>query len=222
MKKFISAFIACSLALLTFASCGSKSKDDKKDGKTADIEGKWALSDVPDSEINSAGLIFGNNGSGSMYEETSSIFSFSGDSMNLYGYAIDKEYIKEENDVVTVTLRDSNIIVMKRLESSGNGFDGKYSLSGGSLYDSLSQAVASKDGKTDITVELSDGHSFVIFNDLFTYKTKGKDLVISGCSPLIMPSADENSDEISAEYKVEGDKLTIIDDKNTNVLTKVA
>ena len=68
MKKFISAFIACSLALLTFASCGSKSKDDKKDGKTADIEGKWALSDVPDSEINSAGLIFGNNGSGSMYE----------------------------------------------------------------------------------------------------------------------------------------------------------
>ena len=69
---------------------------------------------------------------------------------------------------------------------------------------------------------VSDGHSFVIFNDLFTYKTKGKDLVISGCSPLIMPSADENSDEISAEYKVEGDKLTIIDDKNTNVLTKVA
>ena len=221
MKKFISAFIACSLALLTFASCG-KAKDDKKGGKTADIEGKWALSDVKDSEINSAGLIFGDNGNGSMYEETSSIFSFSEDSMNLYGYAIDKEYIKEEDDVVTVTLQDDDIIVMKRLESSGSGFDGKYSLSGGKLYESLSNAVASKDGKTDITVELSDGHSFVIFNDLFTYKTKGKDLVISGCSPLIMPSADENSEEISAEYKVEGDKLTIIDDKNTNVLTKVA
>ena len=52
--------------------------------------------------------------------------------------------------------------------------------------------------------------------------TEGSDLVISGCSPLIIPSADEDSDEITAEFKLDGDTLTIIDDKNSNVLTRVA
>ena len=221
MKKLITSIIACSMALLALASCG-KSSGSKKKEKTADITGKWALSDSPSEDVESVGLIFSDKGKGSIYEETTPVFSFTEDSMILYGYAIDKEYISEENDVVTVSLNNSDVIVMKRLESGGSGYNGKYDLTGGSLYDSLSNAYPSDSGKADITVELMDDKSFVVFNDLFTYETKGSDLVISGCSPLINPSADENSDEMTAEFKIDGDKLTITDDKNSTVLTRVA
>lgn len=221
MKKLITSIIACSLAVFTLASCG-KSSDTKKKEKTADITGKWAFSESPNEDVSSVGLIFSDKGKGSVYEETTPIFSFTEDSMVLYGYAVDKEYITEENDVVTVTLNNSDVIVMKRIKSGGSGFDGTYDLTGGSLYDSLENSVSSESESADITVELKGDKSFVVFNDMFTYKTEGSELVISGCSPLIIPSADEDSDEITAEFKLDGDTLTIIDDKNSNVLTRAA
>ena len=221
MKKLITSIIACSLAVFSLASCG-KSSDTKKKEKTADITGKWAFSESPNEDVSSVGLIFSNKGKGSVYEETTPIFSFTEDSMVLYGYAVDKEYITEENDVVTVTLNNSDVIVMKRIKSGGSGFDGTYDLTGGSLYDSLENSVSSESESADITVELKGDKSFVVFNDMFTYKTEGSELVISGCSPLIIPSADEDSDEITAEFKLDGDTLTIIDDKNRNVLTRAA
>jgi hypothetical protein len=221
MKKLITSIIACSLAVFTLASCG-KSSDTKKKEKTADITGKWAFSESPNEDVSSVGLIFSDKGKGSVYEETTPIFSFTEDSMVLYGYAVDKEYITEENDVVTVTLNNSDVIVMKRIKSGGSGFDGTYDLTGGSLYDSLENSVSSESESADITVELKGDKSFVVFNDMFTYKTDGSELVISGCSPLIIPSADEDSDEITAEFKLDGDTLTIIDDKNSNVLTRAA
>ena len=221
MKKLITSIIACSLAVFSLASCG-KSSDTKKKEKTADITGKWAFSESPNEDVSSVGLIFSDKGKGSVYEETTPIFSFTEDSMVLYGYAVDKEYITEENDVVTVTLNNSDVIVMKRTKSGGSGFDGTYDLTGGSLYDSLENSVSSESESADITVELKGDKSFVVFNDMFTYKTEGSDLVISGCSPLIIPSADEDSDEITAEFKLDGDTLTIIDDKNSNVLTRAA
>ena len=221
MKKLITSIIACSLAVFSLASCG-KSSDTKKKEKTADITGKWAFSESPNEDVSSVGLIFSDKGKGSVYEETTPIFSFTEDSMVLYGYAVDKEYITEENDVVTVTLNNSDVIVMKRIKSGGSGFDGTYDLTGGSLYDSLENSVSSESESADITVELKDDKSFVVFNDMFTYKTEGSELVISGCSPLIIPSAYEDSDEITAEFKVDGDTLTIIDDKNSNVLTRAA
>ncbi len=219
MKKLITSIIACSLAVFTLASCG-KSSDTKE--KTADITGKWAFSESPNEDVSSVGLIFSDKGKGSVYEETTPVFSFTEDSMVLYGYAVDKEYITEENDVVTVTLNNSDVIVMKRIKSGGSGFDGTYDLTGGSLYDSLENSVSSESESADITVELKGDKSFVVFNDMFTYKTEGSELVISGCSPLIIPSADEDSDEITAEFKLDGDTLTIIDDKNSNVLTRAA
>ena len=221
MKKLITSIIACSLAVFSLASCG-KSSDTKKKEKTADITGKWAFSESPNEDVSSVGLIFSDKGKGSVYEETTPIFSFTEDSMVLYGYAVDKEYITEENDVVTVTLNNSDVIVMKRTKSGGSGFDGTYDLTGGSLYDSLENSVSSESESADITVELKGDKSFVVFNDMFTYKTDGSELVISGCSPLIIPSADEDSDEITAEFKLDGDTLTIIDDKNSNVLTRAA
>lgn len=221
MKKLITSIIACSLAVFTLASCG-KSSDTKKKEKTADITGKWAFSESPNEDVSSVGLIFSDKGKGSVYEETTPIFSFTEDSMVLYGYAVDKEYITEKNDVVTVTLNNSDVIVMKRIKSGGSGFDGTYDLTGGSLYDSLENSVSSESESADITVELKGDKSFVVFNDMFTYKTDGSELVISGCSPLIIPSADEDSDEITAEFKLDGDTLTIIDDKNSNVLTRAA
>lgn len=221
MKKLITSIIACSLAVFTLASCG-KSSDTKKKEKTADITGKWAFSESPNEDVSSVGLIFSDKGKGSVYEETTPVFSFTEDSMVLYGYAVDKEYITEENDVVTVTLNNSDVIVMKRIKSGGSGFDGTYDLTGGSLYDSFENSVSSESESADITVELKGDKSFVVFNDMFTYKTEGSELVISGCSPLIIPSADEDSDEITAEFKLDGDTLTIIDDKNSNVLTRAA
>lgn len=220
MKKIITSIAACSLAVCALVSCGSKSDGAKGKKKTADIVGKWALSGVDNQEVESAGLIFHENGNGSMYEDSSSMFHFEDEGFSLGGSVISNDYVKEEGDTVTVDVMGEKILVMKKL-GGNDGYYGKYSLEGGKLYDNFADSMkeeTEQNGKPlDITLNFDGPHSELIFNNIFTYTIDDKKLNISGSSAIF------NSDgsALSGDYTINGDTLTITDSKKTDTLTRV-
>ncbi len=217
MKKIITSIAVCSLAVCAFVSCGSKSEGKKN---SASIIGKWALSGVDNQEVESAGLIFHENGNGSMYEDSSSMFHFEDEGFSLGGSVISNDYVKEEGDTVTVDVMGEKILVMKKL-GGNNGYYGEYTLEGGKLYDNFAESMkeeAEKNGKPlDITLNFDGPHSELIFNNIFTYTIDDKKLNISGSSAIF------NSDgsALSGDYTIKGDTLTITDSKKTDTLTRV-
>jgi hypothetical protein len=217
MKKIVTSIAVCSLAVCAFVSCGSKSEGKKK---AADIVGKWALSGVDNQEVESAGLIFHEDGKGSMYEDSSSMFHFEDEGFSLGGSVISNDYVKEEGDTVTVDVMGEQILVMKKL-GGNDGYYGKYTLEGGKLYDNFADSMkeeTEKNGKPlDITLNFEGPHSELIFNDIFTYTIDDKKLNISGSSAIF------NSDgsAMSGDYTINGDTLTITDSKKTDTLTRV-
>ena len=217
MKKIVTSIAVCSLAVCAFVSCGSKSEGKKK---AADIVGKWALSGVDNQEVESAGLIFHENGNGSMYEDSSSMFHFEDEGFSVGGSVISNDYVKEEGDTVTVDVMGEKILVMKKL-GNNEGYYGEYTLEGGKLYDNFAESMkeeAEKNGKPlDITLNFEGSHSELIFNNIFTYTIDDKKLNISGSSAIF------NSDgsALSGDYTIKGDTLTITDSKKTDTLTRV-
>ncbi|WP_295092286.1 hypothetical protein [Ruminococcus sp.] len=217
MKKIVTSIAVCSLAVCAFVSCGSKSEGKNK---AASIVGKWALSGVDNQEVESAGLIFHENGNGSMYEDSSSMFHFEDEGFSVGGSVISNDYVKEEGDTVTVDVMGEKILVMKKL-GNNEGYYGEYTLEGGKLYDNFAESMkeeAEKNGKPlDITLNFEGSHSELIFNNIFTYTIDDKKLNISGSSAIF------NSDgsALSGDYTINGDTLTITDSKKTDTLTRV-
>lgn len=217
MKKIVTSIAVCSLAVCAFVSCGSKSEGKNK---AASIVGKWALSGVDNQEVESAGLIFHENGNGSMYEDSSSMFHFEDEGFSVGGSVISNDYVKEEGDTVTVDVMGEKILVMKKL-GNNEGYYGEYTLEGGKLYDNFAESMkeeAEKNGKPlDITLNFEGSHSELIFNNIFTYTIDDKKLNISGSSAIF------NSDgsALSGDYTIKGDTLTITDSKKTDTLTRV-
>ena len=109
---------------------------------------------------------------------------------------------------------------MKKLETK-DGNDGLYELKGGMLYTSIVDGMKNKgnfeEDKLDITIDFDGAHSEVVFNDIFTYSTKKDKLTVSGFSGFL----EGDGDSITADYKIEGDTLTIVDTKSTEKLTRV-
>ncbi|MBO4523721.1 MAG: hypothetical protein J5723_03470 [Ruminococcus sp.] len=217
MKKIVTSIAVCSLAVCAFVSCGSKSEGKNK---ATSIVGKWALSGVDNQEVESAGLIFHENGNGSMYEDSSSMFHFEDEGFSVGGSVISNDYVKEEGDTVTVDVMGEKILVMKKL-GNNEGYYGEYTLEGGKLYDNFAESMkeeAEKNGKPlDITLNFEGSHSELIFNNIFTYTIDDKKLNISGSSAIF------NSDgsALSGDYTIKGDTLTITDSKKTDTLTRV-
>ncbi|MBP5578116.1 MAG: hypothetical protein J6X56_01330 [Ruminococcus sp.] len=219
MKKVITSVTVCSLALCALASCGSSAKGG------SDIVGKWAMSDLSnaDQSVDGGGIIFTDGGKGSVYLDTSSLLHFESEGLNVGGTVLAKDYIQEDGKTLTVDVMGQKMLGLTKLES-GEGYDGKYSLDGGILYDSIVQGMEKQGGEgfdksnLDITIDFDGSKSEVVFNDLFTYSTKGKKLTVSGFSGFL--SGGEGS-EAPAEFKIDGDTLELKDSKNTETLTRV-
>ena len=207
MKKVITSITVCSLAVCALASCGSSAKSGEK------IIGKWAMSDLSntDQSVDGGGIIFTDGGKGSVYLDTSSLLHFA------------KDYIKEEGKTLKVDVMGQEMIGLTKLES-GDGYDGKYSLDSGILYDSIVQGIEKQGDSSfdksnlDITIDFDGSKSEVVFNNLFTYETKGKKLTVSGFSGFLGSS---NGKEATAEFKIDGDTLELKDSKSTETLTRV-
>ena len=223
MKKTISSIAVCSLALCVLASCGkakSDSDSSKKSKKTADITGKWSIDGLDNESIQNGGIIFA-DGKGSVYADSSKILHFDEEGFNVSGTVLSKDYYKEDGKKFTLDVMGQEMLVMTKLDDK-EGYDGKYSLDGGLLYDGIIQGL-SKEGEeempesVDITLEFDGDHSEVIFNNLFNYETKDDKITISGYSGMM----DLSGDGGTAEYKIEGDTLTLTSSKKTQTFTRV-
>lgn len=217
MKKVITSITVCSLAVCALASCGSSAKSGEK------LVGKWAMSDLSNAGegVEGGGIIFTEDGKGSVYLDTSSLLHFESEGLNVGGTVLAKDYIKESGDTLTVDVMGQEMIGLTKLETK-DGYDGKYSLKSGILYDSIVQGME-KQGSIDesnlnITIDFDGSSSEVVFNDLFTYETKGKKLIVSGFSGFLNGG---EGDKATAEFKVEGDTLELKDSKSTETLTRV-
>lgn len=217
MKKVITSITVCSLAVCALASCGSSAKSGEK------IVGKWAMSDLSntDQSVDGGGIIFTEGGKGSVYLDTSSLLHFESEGLNVGGTVLAKDYIKESGDTLTVDVMGQEMIGLTKLEK-GEGYDGKYSLDSGILYDSIVQGMENQgsfdEADLDITIDFDGDKSEVVFNDLFTYTTKGKKLTVSGFSGFLNGG---DGKEATAEFKVDGDTLELKDSKSTETLTRV-
>ncbi|MCR4793750.1 MULTISPECIES: hypothetical protein [Ruminococcus] len=214
MKRIISSIAVCSLAVCAFASCGNSSSSSK------DISGKWSIDDLDNnSGIKNGGIIF-KDGKGSVYADSSSILHFEDDGFNVSGTTLSKEYFKEDGKKLTIDVSGQEMIVMTKLDDK-DGYDGKYSLDGGLLYDGIKQGITKGSDEVpdsiNITLEFDGDHSEFVFNDLFDYKTKGDKITITGYSAIM----DLSSDGGTAKYKIDGDKLTIKGSKKSETFTKV-
>jgi len=222
MKKIITSVTVCSLALCALASCGSSKSSDKseKASKKADITGKWSIDNLDNESIKNGGIIFA-DGKGSVYADSSQILHFEDDGFNVSGTVLSKEYYKEDGKKFTLDVMDQEMLVMTKLDDT-EGYDGKYSLDGGLLYDGIVQGL-NKNGDEelpetiDITLVFDGDYSEVVFNDMFDYETKGNKLTITGYSGMM----DFSSDGGTADFKVEGDKLTITSSKRSETFTRV-
>lgn len=230
MKKIISALIACSLALCTLASCGSSknssnsgsgsSKAAKKSDSSSELIGQWALSGVGGNGVDGGGLVFETDGKGSIYQDTSTRLHFEEDGLNLGGNLIPNDNIKREGNTVTIGTDKQTIIKMTKLtDTAGN--DGTYSLDSGSLLDVFVAGIKEKGNLGDKNIAISIGfsgdNSELIFRDLFSYKTEGNKLTLSGFTGL----SSSEGDEIEAEFSIDGDTLVIKAGDAKETLTRV-
>ncbi|WP_295070665.1 hypothetical protein [Ruminococcus sp.] len=223
MKKIISSIAVCSLAICALASCGSEKS--AKSAKSADIAGKWSIDSLENESIEQGGIIF-NDGKGSAYTDSSKMFHFNDEGLVIGSdddtatRTISKDLFKEEGKTLTIDLSGMELLIMNKLDET-EGYNGTYSLDGGILYEQLSAQISGSEENTaeavDITLIFNGDKSEMIFNDLFDYETKDGHLTLSGNSDVMGLSTDGNS----AEYKIEGDKLTIITKNGTETFTRV-
>lgn len=228
MKKLVSSLLACTVVACSLFSCGSSSGSDDKNEKKASkkeptaadlIVGKWKMDGLDAQGIDSGGLMFTADGKGGIYEDTSSLLHFVDDGLNVGGTNISKEFFTEEGDKLTIDVSGQKMLVMTKIEAK-DGYDGKYELNGGILFDSIKQGLEGKgldeNKELDININFDGENSEVVFNDLFTYTVDGSKLTVSGFSGFL----DSDKDEVSADFTIEGDTLTIKDSEKETVLTR--
>lgn len=229
MKKLVSSLLACTVVACSLFSCGSSSGSDDKNEKKASskkepsaadlIVGKWKMDDLNTQGIDSGGLMFTADGKGGIYEDTSSLLHFVDDGLNVGGTNISKDYFTEEGDKLTIDVSGQKMLIMTKLEAK-DGYDGKYALNGGILFDSIKQGLEGKgldeNKALNININFEGEKSEVVFNDLFTYTVDGSKLTVAGFAGFL----ESDKDEVSADFTIDGDKLTIKDSEKETVLTR--
>ncbi len=226
MKKFISSIVLGALTVCSLFSCGDNSDNDggsgkpkKKEKSENSIVGKWKMDNLSAEGIESGGLIFSADGNGSIYEDSSALLHFQDDGLNVGGTVISKDYFTEEGDKLTIEISGQQMLDMKKVDVK-DGYNGKYELTGGILYDTMTSSLNNKGfGENNlITISFNDNKSEVVFENFFTYKVDGSKLIISGDASFLQ----SQGDEVKADFTIENDKLTIKDSNRDNVLTRVS
>ena len=148
------------------------------------------------SEDERDGLMsFAPDGTLDMLFDMSSILSFSGKKVKVYG----DEVLDVEFDGITAraVYHDQECFVIERIsgETSPDNMDGKYRIIGGFMNDTNGGNL----------IVIRNGNTLFSSGDMYTYKTSGSKLTIT--------MKREGGSDIDTEetYGVEGDKLTIVD-----------
>ena len=179
---------------------------------SSSIVGKW----LPDDEEDNEGIAFSEDGTVSLFFDASDSFVFRDDGLlyndTLYPY----EQIEMKDEWLTLKNEEKVLVEMKRLEK-GDGYNGKYQLTGGEMYNGLLVVLLLMQMKdvssVTCTAEFNGDKSELWLNNLFTYKVNGSTLEIT------MPvNAEASSENEAVEFSVDGNSLTIkSDDKETKL-----
>lgn len=213
MKKLISAITACTLAVCSLVSCGDNNTD---------IVGKWSIDDTSifGGVFEEAGFIFSEDGTGSIYENTSSLMSLTDSGFNMNGTVIGTEYISTSGDTLSIDVAGQNLFSLTRITAGSGQYDGKYSLNSCIMYDSLVSGMEEHGINKEnlkVTIEFNGSSSELVMNDLFTYKVSGKTMIIEGIPGFF--TNDEDS-KAGALFSIDGDTLTL-KGKKAETLTRV-
>lgn len=203
MKKLISSFTVCALAVCSITSCMGSQKLD------TEIVGKWSSDDTSTlpSNIDGFGFIFSENGKGSVYEDISSIMHFTDSGLNVGGTIFGDEFLNASGDVISFDIADQKFLSMTRVSFGSSRYDGVYTLTGGMLYDTLAAGLADENdismNNLNVTLEFDGDHSELILNDVFTYTANGRILSLEGMAGTL--AAGEKG---YLRYDIDGDTLT--------------
>lgn len=218
MKRIIAALIACTMITGAFVSCGSsdsssKNADTPASQAKADYAGRWEWDDSSFLNITESGTIrmeatlpvtsmmkFNNDGTGTLenHEIEPGMFDFDGETYRLH----------VDND---------DNMTLKRLEpNDGTEFFGKYELVSGVVYDSMEKgynkraAQSGSDEKLDtdalsILVDIAENNTDI--NILYTIGEISSDNTLR---------IEIGGQTLNGTYSVDGDVMTITNDKGDN------
>lgn len=200
-------------------SSGNVSEDIPEKPIGGDVTGNWEFTDEGTGEIIT--LMLEEDGSGSVYIDTTKyLFLNKKGNLCIFGMDIGDNSVDFDGTTLTATLntdlfgseveeltRNSTLMVLEKTEpGSSSELDGEYRFIGGALGTVLSDKLTGKllgDGDLPVCIRIS-GEDFGIKTDrLFTYKTEGNVLTVSGTEKFAEGA------ESDIKYSVSGDKLII-------------
>ena len=184
------------------------------------LPGQWALDGSKTEYIESTGFIFYDDGYGSFYEDTSKLFHFTDGGLFLMDGVIPDVFFDEHDEYLTIKYFNETLMEMKRIESR-NGYDGKYELYGGKLYDTIINSVIDRrDVDTSsfyVVVDFDGDHSELMFDNCFTYRVEGNIVFIDDFANVFGLDGDQGY----TTYSISGNKLTLSGNNNTRVYTRI-
>ena len=191
----------------------------------AALVGSWLPEKEEGDEEDSdeEGIAFTEDGHISMFFDTSKKFIFREDGLFYNDKVYPYDMLKWDGDNVSLTEDDKTLFEMKRTEK-GSGYDGKYTVYGGEMYQGMLiilLLLQTKDiSSITITAEFSGDHSEMWLNNFMEYKVEGNTL------EFVLPVDGDGEQKTSnkLEFKVDGDTLTLTqkpDDENSEPKTSV-
>ena len=185
----------------------------------AALVGKW-LPEGDDAD-NDEGIAFTEDGNISLFFDTSKRFLFREDGLLYNDKVYSYDQLEWEGDNVSLTADDKTLFRMKRTEK-GSGYNGKYVVYGGDMYDGMVAILLLariKDiSAVTITAEFEGEHSELWLNNFFQYKVDGNTIEVT--VPVDSEEKQESNNKL--EFSVDGDVLTMKtqEDGKTTVLRR--
>lgn len=176
-----------------------------------------------DPDSGDEGIAFTEDGHISMFFDTSKKFIFREDGLLYKDKVYPYDMLKWDGDDLSLTEDGKTLFEMRRTEK-GNGYDGKYTVYGGDVYQGILVILLLLQMKDisaiSITAEFSGDHSEMWLNNFMEYKVDGNTL------EFVLPVEGEGEQKSSnkLEFEVDGDTLTLTqkpDDENQESKTSV-
>ena len=167
------------------------------------IEGIW-ISDAL------YGFSFESDGTGGILADASEKMHFTADGgLAVSTLTIAPESVSYDGTTLSVAVEGNEMLTMTRNDAGGSdGYDGKYTLISGALYDGFATSMSQSlglDVSTGVQVIVDGEEMFLNFANLFTYTAENGNLEISGNSEALgIPSGSV------VEYKFSDDKLILV------------
>ncbi len=198
----------------------SDSKDSKSED--ADESSKAALPEVEAGKIDEklvgswtaeemggGSMVFSKDNRLSMVVDYSEMMNFKNGKLVTSGEECDTTF---DGKKITAKSQDQDVLVLEREgDADSSNMDGKYILTGGAIYDMM--------GATGMKIYFTiTGEKLVMEMDMCEYAADGKYITVLGDEIGMFSS--EDGDDVTSEYKIDGETLTIFSDDEEEVFIR--